>query len=68
MSGQAEWISVQEVQAAITAMKVGKAAGPSGVVTEMLKASGKVGARWVADFCNSIVTEGKYQMIGERVD
>src|SRR5207244_9391613 len=30
VSGPAEWILVQEVQAAITAMKVGKAAGPSG--------------------------------------
>ena len=59
VSGPAEWISVQEVQAAITAMKVGKAAGPSGVVAEMLKASGEAGARWVTDLCNSIVTEEK---------
>ena len=40
-------------------MKVGEAAGPSGVVAKMLKASGEAGARWVTDLCNSIVTEGK---------
>ena len=48
-----------EVKAAITLARSGKAAGPSGVVAKMLKASGDVGVQWVTDLCNSIVREGK---------
>jgi hypothetical protein len=54
-----EEITIAEVQAAIKKMKNGKAAGPSGVVAEMLKAAGEAGTRWVTDVCNSIVREGK---------
>ena len=32
VSGAAEHISIQEVRAAISEMKIGKAAGPSGVI------------------------------------
>ena len=39
---------------AITKMKTGKAAGPSGIVAEMLKASGDTGARLVADLANMV--------------
>ena len=42
----------------ITKMKTGKAAGPSGIVAEMLKASGDTGARLVADFANDMVRNG----------
>lgn len=59
VSGPAEIITYGEVKAAITLAKSGKAAGPSGVVAEMLKASGDVGVQWVTDLCNSIVQEGK---------
>ena len=58
VSGPAEKISVVEVRAAIAKAKSGKAAGPSGVVSEMLKAAGEEGEKWVADLCNSIVREG----------
>ena len=54
-----EEITIAEVQAAIKKMKNSKAAGPSGVVAEMLKAAGEAGTRWVTDVCNSIVREGK---------
>ena len=40
-------------------MKVGKAGGPSGVVSEMLKAAGEDGVEWVTDLCNAVVREGK---------
>ena len=37
----------------------GKAAGPIGVLVEMLKATGDVGLQWLTDLCNAIVLEGK---------
>ena len=40
-------------------MKSGKAAGPSGIAAEMLKAAGEDGVTWVTNICNSIVREGK---------
>ena len=48
-------IDVEMVVKAITKMKTGKAAGPSGIVAEMLKASGDTGARLVADLANDMV-------------
>jgi Reverse transcriptase (RNA-dependent DNA polymerase) len=53
-----EEITISEVQEAINKMKNGKAAGPSGVVAEMLKAAGEAGLRWVTDVCNKVVREG----------
>ena len=43
---------------AVAKMKLGKAAGPSGVVAEMLKAAGHVGARLIADLGNSMIRNG----------
>ena len=39
-------------------MKIGKAAGPTGVVSEMIKAAGGFGSRWMTDLINNIVKEG----------
>ena len=39
-------------------MKIGKAAGPTGVVSEMMKAAGGFGSRWMTDLINNIVKEG----------
>ena len=39
-------------------MKCNKAAGPSGIVSEMLKASGEAGIDLVTDLVNSILSEG----------
>ena len=50
-------IDVEMVVKAITKMKTGKAAGPSGRVAEMLKASGDTGARLVADRANEMVLQ-----------
>ena len=37
---------------------IGKAAGPIGVVSEMMNASGGFGTRWMTDLINNIVKEG----------
>ena len=47
VQGPCERFSELEVKAAILKAKLGKAAGPSGVVSDMLKASGSDGVRWV---------------------
>src|SRR3989442_14280020 len=45
-------ISVSEVSSAITKAKSGKAAGPSGVAADMLKAAGEAGGKGGTDICN----------------
>ena len=50
---------LQRGEVRLTKTKSGKAAGPSGVVAEMLRASGDLGVQWVTDLCNKIVQEGK---------
>jgi hypothetical protein len=57
--GPVNEITIVEVMSAIKKMKSNKAAGPSGVVADMVKAAGGAGARWVLDVCNSVVKEGK---------
>ena len=51
-------ISEEEVVAAIKGLKIGKAAGPTGVVSEMMKTAGGFGSRWMTDLINNIVKEG----------
>ena len=51
-------IDVEIVVKAITKMKTGKAAGPSGIVAEMMKASGDTGAMLIADLANDMVRNG----------
>ena len=58
-SGPAERITEEEVRAAIAKTKVGKAAGPTGLVSEMLTASGETGISWLTDLFNAIVKGGK---------
>ena len=57
--GPGEKISEEEVEAAIGKMKLGKAAGPSSVVADMLKAAGEDGTRWMTELCNAVVRDGK---------
>ena len=56
---QCKKITTAEVQAAIKKMKWSKAAGPSGVVSDMLKAAGEAGIIWVTDLCNAVVRDGR---------
>src|SRR3989441_962022 len=51
-------ISVYEARLAIGKAKSGKAAGPSGVAADMLKAAGEAGVKWVTDICNEVVRSG----------
>ena len=50
--------SEEEVAAAIKGLKIGKAAGPTGMVSEMMKEAGGFGSRWMTDLINNIVKEG----------
>src|ERR1700757_5131075 len=59
VSGPCERISVEEVKSALASAKSGKAEGPSGVVVEMLEASGEAGLQWITDICNEVVRSGK---------
>ena len=59
-------IDVEMVVEAITKKKTGKSAGPSGIVAEMLKASGDTGARLVADLANDMVRNGVIPSERER--
>ena len=51
-------ISEEEVAAAIKGLNIGKAAGHTGVVSEMMKASGGFGTSGMTDLINNIVKEG----------
>ena len=50
-------ISEEEFAEAIKGIKIGKAAGPNGVVSEMMKTSSGFGTRWLTDLINNIVKE-----------
>ena len=52
--GPSERISTVEVDAATGKMKQGKSGGPTGVVSEMLKAAGETGTLWMTDVCNAM--------------
>ena len=55
VSNPAERITEEEVRAAIAKTKDGKAAGPTGLVSEMLTSSGETGVSWLTDLFNAIV-------------
>ena len=46
------------MRAALKEMKRHKAPGLSGLVAEMIQASGDIGTQWILDLCNGIVKEG----------
>ena len=43
---------------ALKSCKRGKAAGPTGIGTEMIEAAGETGVEWMVDLCNIILEEG----------
>ena len=47
------------VTKALAKMKSGKAAGPSGIIIEMLKAAGSKGIVFLREFTKSVVKHGK---------
>jgi len=40
-------------------MNVWSVSGTSGIVAEMLKASGLAGKQWVTDICNVVIKDGR---------
>ena len=52
-------ITIDMVKKAISKMKSGKAAGPSGIVVEMIKAAGDTGATMIGDLATAIIHDGK---------
>jgi hypothetical protein len=57
--GTCKLITEGEVRKAMSKMKNGKAAGPSGIVAEMLKAAGNDGVQWMTELCNAVIQEGR---------
>ena len=51
-------LTEKEFEEALKKCSTGKAAGPSGVAIEMIKASGDLGIRWMTELCNTILQEG----------
>jgi len=43
---------MDEVRAVLKKMKRHKALGLSGLVTEMIQATGEIGTQWILDLCN----------------
>ena len=56
--GPADSIRMAEVRAVLKKMKRHKAPGLSGLVAEMIQATGDNGKQWILDLCNGIVKEG----------
>ena len=57
VEGPSKPITAAMVRKAINKMSLGKAAGPSGIVVEMLKASGSSGASMIRDLIEDIIFE-----------
>ena len=56
--GPADCNRMAEVRAVLKKMKRHKAPGLSGLVAEMIQATGDIGTQWILDLCNGIVKEG----------
>jgi len=56
--GPADCIRMAEVRAVLKKMKRHKAPGLSGLVAEMIQATGDIGTQWILDLCNGIAKEG----------
>jgi len=54
----ADCIRIAEVRAVLKKMKTHKAPGLSGLVAEMIQATGDTGTQWLLDLYNGIVKEG----------
>ena len=57
-------IPIDMVKKAISKMKSGKAAGPSGIVVEMIKAAGDTGATMIRDLATAMA---RSQLTGSKV-
>jgi len=57
--GPADCIRINEIAAALKKMKRHNVPSLSGLVGEMIQATGDTGTQWILDFCNGIVKEGR---------
>ena len=55
------------VKKAISQMKAGKAPGPSGIVVEMIRAAGDMGASMIRDLAVAIIVMARYPLTGSKV-
>ena len=60
-------ITIDMVKKAISQMKAGKAPGPSGIMVEMIRAAGDIGASMIRDLAVAIIHDGRYPLTGSRV-
>jgi len=56
MNEENEWD--HKLSAVLKKMKMHRAPGLSGLVAEMIQATGDIGIQWILDLCNSTVKEG----------
>ena len=59
-------ITIDMVKKAIFQMKVGKAPGPSGIMVEMIRASGDTGTSMIRDLAAAIIRDGKVPFDWEK--
>jgi len=59
VEGPCELIRKDEISKALRMMKKGKAAGPSGIVSEMFMADEDCSVEWLTYLCNLIVAQGR---------
>ena len=59
MEGPPIPITIDMVKKAVSQMKAGKAPGPSGIVVEMIRAAGDMGASKIRDLAVAIIRDGK---------
>ena len=52
-------ITIDMVKKAVSQMKAGKAQGPSGIVVEIIRAAGDMGASMIRDLAAAIIRDGK---------
>ena len=52
-------ITIDMVKKAISQMKAGKAPGPLGIMVEMIRAAGDMGASMIRDLAAAIISDGK---------
>ena len=58
IAGPPPSVSTKLVRRALSKMKCGKAAGPSGIIAEMLKATGDEGIERMRQIADAVITEG----------
>ena len=66
VEGPSEPITLEMITKAISKMASGKAAGPAGIVAEMLKPVGESGAIEVHHLIEDIISEGRIPPTGRR--